>query len=124
MIQMARLFYGLSGLFLAACATEQKHPTVWKVKTSTESQGKIWVTKADGSLQCKPKTKALSPAQAAEQLKVAGIPVFQSKSGHDGKMHAQKCGAPTGSTVDLEISRPDLTKALGLGYVTKGSRVQ
>jgi hypothetical protein len=114
----------LLSLALSGCAAEQKQPTQWKVKTTTESQQKIWVTKSDGSLQCKPKAKALTPDAAAAQLKSAGIPVFQSRSGNDGQMHAQRCGSPTGATVDLEISRIDLTKALGRGFVTKTSAAE
>ncbi len=111
----------LASLFFAACTSaQQKSPTQWKVKATTESQKKIWVTKADGSRQCG-KNLALSPDLAAQQLKAAGILVFDSRAGDDGQMHAQKCGAPTGGTVEAEISQLDLTKALRLGYVSKST---
>jgi len=104
-------------LGLVACSTAEQKP-VWTVKASTAGQQKIWVTKADGSVQCS-KKGAISSDFASRQLKAAGVIVFQSKNGHDGQMRAQKCGAPTGTTVDAEISRVDLRKALELGYVSK-----
>lgn len=110
-------------VLLTACTTEQKKPdTQWKVKTTTESEQKIWVTRADGSRQCAPKkAKVPTPAAVAEQMKASGILVFQARSGNDGQMHAQKCGAPTGRTVELEISRMDLTKALQMGFVSRST---
>jgi hypothetical protein len=109
----------LAVLFLAACAHEvKKEPTKWVVKTKTESEETIWVTRSDGSLQCD-RRRVPSAAQVAEQVKTAGILVFHSRSGNDGQMHAQRCGSPTGRTVELEISRLDLRKALALGFVTK-----
>ncbi len=114
--------FALPLLLLSACTTEPaKTSTQWTVKATTEGQRKIWVTKPDGSQQCAPKSSVLSPALAAQQLKVSGVPVFEFKTGSDGKMHIQKCGAPTGRTVDLEISRNDISRALSLGYVTKST---
>lgn len=112
----------IASFLLTACASAtQKAPTKWNVKATTEGQQKIWVSKPDGSRQCAPKGKALSPSLAAEQLKGVGVPVFEARNGNDGKMYIQKCGSPTGSTVDLEISRRDITKALSLGFVTKST---
>lgn len=106
-------------LFLAACAHEvKKDNTKWVVKTKTESEQTIWVTRSDGSRQCEQR-RVPTAAEVANQVKNAGIIVFHFRSGNDGQMHAQRCGSPTGRTVDLEISRPDLTKALALGFVTK-----
>lgn len=108
----------------SACVTAEQKPAKWEVKATTASQQKIWVTKSDGSTQCGGKKGALTPAMAAQQLKKAGILVFQSRAGSDGQMHAQKCGAPTGATVDVEISRVDLRKALGYGFVSKETAAQ
>ncbi len=105
---------------LAACSTAERKP-VWKVKATTASQEKIWVFKADGSRQCAGKKGAISSDFASRQLKAAGVIVFQSRTGTDGQMRAQKCGNPTGNTVEAEISRIDLRKALELGYVTRNS---
>ena len=109
----------LSVAFVACTHAVQKSESKWTVKTSTESNLKIWVTRADGSRQCDRSQKMASPAQVAAQVQAAGILVFQSRSGNDGQMHAQECGALTGRTVDLEISRSDVRKALSLGFVTK-----
>ena len=112
-------------LGLASCThAVQKPEKQWTVKTSTESAQRIWVARPDGSRQCASNKKTPSPAQVAQELQAAGVLVFQSRSGSDGKMRIQKCGAPTGRTVELEISRPDLEKALGLGFVTKTTEVQ
>ncbi|HEY8279856.1 MAG TPA: hypothetical protein VIH99_09545 [Bdellovibrionota bacterium] len=105
-------------IFLGACTSAQQNSKQWKVKATTASQQKIWVTKSDGSRQCAPKKGILTPEKAATQLQGAGVVVFQSRAGSDGQMHAQKCGQPTGTTVDVEISRPDIQRALGLGFVT------
>lgn len=110
---------------LGACVTaEQKDETKWEVKATTASQQKIWVTKSDGSRQCAGRKGAISPAAAAQQLKQAGVMVFQARAGSDGQMHAQKCGSPTGATVEVEISRIDLRKALGLGFVSRDTAAQ
>lgn len=118
------IFTVVVALGFSACVTAEQKPAKWDVKATTASQQKIWVTKSDGSTQCGGKKGALSPAMAAQQLKQAGIMVFQSKPGTDGQMHAQKCGAPTGATVDVEISRVDLRKALGYGFVSKETASQ
>lgn len=105
---------------LAACTSaEQKPESQWTVKATTASQQKVWVSKDDGSRQCAGKKGAISPEFAMRQLKAAGVIAFQSKNGNDGQMRAQKCGSPTGNTVDVEISRADLRKALAMGYVSR-----
>lgn len=122
---LCAVFAILFASFLGACVTaEQKDETKWEVKATTASQQKIWVTKSDGSRQCAGRKGALSPAAAAQQLKQAGVMVFQSRAGSDGQMHAQKCGAPSGATVEVEISRIDLRKALGLGFVSRDTTAQ
>jgi len=103
----------------SACTHEVSKPnTTWKVKTSTESEQKIWVTRADGSRQCG-RGKGQEPTQVAAQVQQAGLLVFQSRTSTDGHMHSQMCGAPTGRTIDLQISKLDIRKALSLGFVTK-----
>lgn len=122
---MKHLFALVMILFFAACThAVQKEETQWRVKASTESQQRIWVTRADGSRQCDKNKGVASPAQVAQQVQNAGILVYSSRTGVDGQMHAQRCGSPTGRTVDLEISRVDIRKALALGFVTKGSEAQ
>lgn len=106
-------------LALAACTHETVKPkSKWAVKTSTESEQRIWITRSDGSRQCA-KATPTDAAKIAAQVQQAGILVFQSQNGTDGQMHAQNCGAPTGRTIDLLISKIDIRKALALGFVTK-----
>ena len=118
-MKKAAFLFALALPISASTHAVQKPEKKWTVKTTTESSQKIWVTRPDGSKQCAPNKGVASPEQVAGQLQAAGILVFQSRSGTDGQMRIQKCGAPTGRTVDLEISRPDLAKALSLGFVSK-----
>jgi hypothetical protein len=116
---MKHFLFLLLALPFAACTHEvQKPETTWKVKASTESEKHVWVTRADGSRQCDSR-KVATPEQIAQQVQSAGVMVFQSRTGNDGQMHAQRCGSPTGRTTDLEIAMPDLRKVLALGFVTK-----
>jgi len=109
---------------LVACThAMQKQQTQWQVKTSTQSEQKIWVTRADGTRQCG-KERPPNPGLIAAQVQGAGVIVFQSRSGSDGQMHAQECGAPTGRTVDLQISRTDIQAVMNLGFVTKDSSLE
>jgi hypothetical protein len=101
---------------LVACVSaEQKEEKEWKVKVSQASDQRIWVSKPDGSKQCEGDSK-FTPERARQELRKAGIPVFQSRKGNDGLMRTAVCGAPTGNTVDLEISRMDLPKAQTKGF--------
>ncbi|MGZ3693407.1 MAG: hypothetical protein ACXWQO_04400 [Bdellovibrionota bacterium] len=106
-------------LGIVACTTAvQKPENRWEVKVKKESDNRVWISKADGSKQCEPPSK-MTPKAAAEALKSAGILVFDARSGNDGKMHIAKCGAPTGKTIDLEISEMDLGKIKAHGYTVK-----
>lgn len=110
---------------LGACVSaEQKPSSNWQVKTTTASQQTVWVAKGDGSKQCGPKTGITTPGMAAAEAKQAGIIVHKAKAGNDGRMRSQQCGQPTGATVELEISRNDLRKALSLGFVSKETASQ
>jgi hypothetical protein len=75
--------------------------------------------KADGSRQCEGRASALTPKAAAEELKKAGVAVYNARAGNDGKMHITKCGSPTGKTVELEITEIDLGRVRALGYSVK-----
>jgi hypothetical protein len=116
---MKHLVVAAALLALMACTHETVKPkTKWAVKTSTESEQRIWITRPDGSRQCA-KAPKIDPTQVATQVQGAGILVFESKTGTDGQMHSQMCGAATGRTIDLLISKIDIRKALALGFVTK-----
>lgn len=109
----------LAALTLTACATEQKKPEAkWEVTVTKEGEKKVWIWKHDGSKQCDAPSK-FTPAAAAQSLKQSGVMVYQFKNGSDGMMYPSSCGSNTGKTVELEISRNDLVKALKSGYQSK-----
>jgi len=102
---------------LAACASAEQQPEKkWDVKVTKSGEEKVWVAKLDGSIQCEENPKALTPDVATQQLKKAGVMVFQSRSGHDGMMRVAVCGADTGNTVEVEIAKADLPKARAHGF--------
>ena len=106
-----------AAFLLVACAgAEQQPEKKWNVKVSTQGEARIWVSKPDGSKQCGEAPAELTPEVAAKEVKSGGIMVFQFRNGHDGMMHPTMCGAPTGTTVELEITRSDLPKVQALGY--------
>jgi hypothetical protein len=111
-------------LLLAACATESPKPKQWTVNVKTQGEERLWVGKPDGSRQCAYQPTTISPDQAANQLKSAGVMVYQFKKGTDGKLRAQRCGSATGATVDVEISRRDLPRAQALGFREKASELE
>ena len=109
----------LAMLALTGCTTEKAKPqNNWEVTVKKESDNRVWIAKADGSKQCEgPST--LTPKAAAEELKKAGVVVYNARAGNDGMMHITKCGSPTGKTVELEISELDLSRTKALGYRVK-----
>lgn len=114
-------FAFLAVFFLVACASaEQKPQKKWEVKVSTQAGSKVWVWRSDGSKQCDTPAQ-ITPESATQALKKQGIVVFQSQSGSDGRMYPSVCGAGTGATVELEISRVDLVKAQHMGFQVKSA---
>ena len=115
-----------SALLLVACASAeqkaaQKPERRWDVKVSKGNQSeaapsdRIWVAKEDGSKQCE-KGSALTVASATSQFQSAGILVYQGRTGHDGMVRTAVCGSGTGRTVELEIPRNELGKAVSMGF--------
>lgn len=86
-----------------------------KQATPAADVGRVWVVRSDGAQSCGIK-EGLSPEQMGDELRKAGIQVFEMRKGTDGKMHAQMCGAPTGGLNGFEILSADLPKALLIGY--------
>lgn len=109
----------VAALSLSACTTAPQQPeNRWEVKVKKESDNRVWVYKSDGTQQCEKKA-GINPKDAAQQVGKAGVVVFNARSGSDGKMRITKCGAPTGKTVELEISEVDIGKAKSMGYSVK-----
>lgn len=103
-------------LVLAACTSTQQQPeSKWNVKAKTSTDARVWVRKSDGSRQCEGAGK-ITPKSAANELAKAGVMVYLARAGSDGRMYTSVCGAPTGKTVDLEISGNDIQKATALGF--------
>lgn len=115
-MRFSSTIFTLLALGLTACSSaEQKPENRWEVKVKKESDNRVWVTRADGSRQCE-QAKSVSPQAAAQELVRTGVVVFNSRTGNDGKMRVTKCGAPTGNTVEHEISEMDLRRVGALGY--------
>jgi len=75
----------------------------------------VWIRRSDGAQFCVAGSGA-SLVSGSSDLQAAQIKVLRSKKGTDGKMHAQVCGAPRGSTNNYLIDRAKLQSALALGY--------
>lgn len=85
-------------------------------KTSSDAKDltkKVFVYKADGSLQCGMGQK-IDLAEMKKEL--APIETFSSDNKHDGLMRVQMCGHPTGSCNVYQILASDLDQALKLGF--------
>jgi hypothetical protein len=113
---LMRLSVFLCSILIFGCTTVQPAKKEWEVKVSKEGEVKVWVWKPDGSQQCGMAPASLTPDLARQELKKAGVMVYEARTGQDGMMHITKCGAATGKTVDVEISKKDGARALSLGY--------
>jgi hypothetical protein len=78
------------------------------------SQPQIWVSRPDGSKSCDGQGRPLASDRSA--LEGAGIPVADGKSGDDGLMHVQMCGAETGKVHRFLIPASSLEQAKKLGF--------
>ncbi len=74
---------------------------------------RIFVYKADGSLQCHAEP-GFSVTEMAEELK--GIEIFSKTKKPDGMMRPQMCGLPTGMSNVYEIAAKDLAEAEKRGF--------
>jgi hypothetical protein len=102
----------------AFSARKAETPAPGEATSSSDSPKQtdtVWVSRPDGGQSCSPKSgQALD--EAATELKGAGIAVFESRKGNDGKMRAQMCGLPTGGLNSYRIAKADLAKAQALGF--------
>ncbi len=79
----------------------------------------VWVTRADGSLQCDEKETEVANdrlTKAGNELTGRGVQVIEAKKRHDGKMRAQACGFPTGNETSFLIPKKDVATAAALGF--------
>ena len=126
---MKNLGLGLLAFFAVACANgpchSLRHPELiqqtnpvatGEVKeggASVAGEGKVFVSKADGSLQCG-MAKGDTPSEMEKQLE--GIKVYSRENRPDGKMHMQVCGSPTGRVNVYEIPNASLAEAEKRGF--------
>lgn len=75
----------------------------------------LFVYKLDGTKHCEPHAGVSLDSMALE-FTDAGIEVFSSRKGHDGREGIALCGAPTGQINIYEILSADLTSALSMGF--------
>lgn len=84
-----------------------------RTEVAGESEGREWVYKYDGSLQCS-QGNEVSLEQAAQQLE--GVAIYSREKRTDTLMRVQVCGHPTGRANVFEIDKSDLARALELGF--------
>ncbi len=82
-------------------------------------QKTVFVYKPDGSLQCEQR-KGVATEEMEKQL--AGIRVISRDKRHDGLMHIQACGTPTGMINVFEIPEASLKDAESKGFKLLGTR--
>ena len=75
----------------------------------------LFVFKPDGTIQCD-KFPGAALDSMEQELRSAGIKVFSSRKGYDGREVIALCGAPAGQINVYEISSSDVSEALRLGF--------
>lgn len=106
----------LSVLFLISCASGHcRRNQEGRSAAGATPNEHVLVSKVDGSLQCN-MGKGVALDEMAQELTKAGITVYSSENRHDGLMHIQACGTPTGQINVYEIADSDLPEALKLGF--------
>jgi len=81
----------------------------------TPSVPTLFVYKLDGTKHCEPYAGVSLDSMALE-LAGAGIEVFSSRKGYDGREGIAICGEPTGQINIYEILSSDLAAALSMGF--------
>jgi hypothetical protein len=101
-------------LILATCLGFLISPLIVH-SAGTSSNRTLFVFKLDGTKHCEPYTGVNLDAMALE-LSGAGIEVFSSRKGYDGREGIAICGEPTGQINIYEIPSSDLASALSMGF--------
>jgi hypothetical protein len=81
----------------------------------TTSVHTLFIFKLDGTKHCVPYVGVSVDAMALE-LSDAGVEVFSSRKGYDGREGIAICGEPTGQINIYEILSSDLASALSMGF--------
>ena len=69
----------------------------------------------DGTIHCD-KSPGMTLDRIGQELSSAGIKVFSSRKGYDGREGIALCGTPTGQINIYEIASSDVFEALLLGF--------
>lgn len=77
--------------------------------------GFVWVQKQDGAKSCDP-ASGVPLDKGASFLESSGVRVLESRKGDDGKMRAQMCGMPTGTSNQYKIAIKDKVNAEAVGF--------
>ena len=120
---MTKIAFSILILFLVGCTShpckiEERRDVAANVVEKGSSVKKdltsrVFVYKADGSLQCGQGSKIELSTMRKE---LGSIEVFSSENKHDGMMRIQVCGAATGYANVYEINQKDLEAALKVGF--------
>ena len=81
----------------------------------TYAASTLFVFRPDGTIQCD-KSPGVALDTMEQELRSAGIKVFSSRKGYDGREGIALCGAPTGQINIYEIVSSDVSEALRLGF--------
>ena len=81
----------------------------------TTSVRTVFIFKLDGTKHCEPYAGVSVDAMALE-LSGAGVEVFSSRKGYDGREGIAICGEPTGQINIYEILSSDLALALSMDF--------
>jgi hypothetical protein len=99
---------------LATCLGFLCYPLLMH-SASTSSVRTVFVFKLDGTKHCEPYAGESVESMALE-LVDAGVEVFSSRKGYDGREGIAICGEPTGQINIYEILSLDLASALSMGF--------
>jgi hypothetical protein len=83
--------------------------------TGTTSVNTVFVYKLDGTKHCEPYA-GVSVRSMALELLDAGVEVYSSRKGYDGREGVAICGEPTGQINIYEILSSDLPMARNVGF--------
>ena len=81
----------------------------------TYAASTLFVFRPDGTIQCD-KFPGVALDSMEQELRSAGIEVFSSRKGYDGREGIALCDTPTGQINIYEIASSDAPEALRLGF--------
>jgi hypothetical protein len=108
-MQMKRVNFNLLTFLGFFCC----YTLLWAEATSAAST--LFVFKPDGTIHCD-KSPGMTLDRIGQELSSAGIKVFSSRKGYDGREGIALCGTPTGQINVYEIASSDVFEALRLGF--------